>query len=198
MEFRAYNSKGVDKNGAKCNMGFGRITKICLHHGPFRQDPWPRLIARSLPATLAPRPLLPALTSHGVRLAWPEAPHRPSRALQLLIPPRLPLGRPVRGVPEAPLMRGNAGGTSTAVVCAVTASTRCGVKFSVKAPGVVQCGPFVPSPRPTMNPQHLCADAFTAPALFARCSDVDELMVALSCRFRIGHFHRCPARPTIS
>ena len=24
MEFRAYNSKGVDKNGAKCNMGFGQ------------------------------------------------------------------------------------------------------------------------------------------------------------------------------
>ena len=28
MGFRAKNSKGVDKNGAKCNMGFGRITKI--------------------------------------------------------------------------------------------------------------------------------------------------------------------------
>ena len=28
MGFRAYNSKGVDKNGATCNMGFGRITKI--------------------------------------------------------------------------------------------------------------------------------------------------------------------------
>ena len=24
--FRAYNSKGVDKNRAKCNMGFGRIS----------------------------------------------------------------------------------------------------------------------------------------------------------------------------
>ena len=30
MGFRAYNSKGVDKNGAKCNMWFGRITKIYL------------------------------------------------------------------------------------------------------------------------------------------------------------------------
>ena len=28
MGFRAYNSKGVDKNGAKCNMGFGRKSKI--------------------------------------------------------------------------------------------------------------------------------------------------------------------------
>ena len=29
MGFQAYNSKGVDKNGATCNMGFfGRITKI--------------------------------------------------------------------------------------------------------------------------------------------------------------------------
>ena len=27
MGFRAYNSKGVDKNGAKCNMGFRRITQ---------------------------------------------------------------------------------------------------------------------------------------------------------------------------
>ena len=26
MEFRAYNSKAVDKNRAKCNMGFGRIS----------------------------------------------------------------------------------------------------------------------------------------------------------------------------
>ena len=25
MEFRAYNSKGVDKNGAKCNMGFSGV-----------------------------------------------------------------------------------------------------------------------------------------------------------------------------
>ena len=29
--FRAHNSKGVDKNGAKCNMGFGRISKIYPH-----------------------------------------------------------------------------------------------------------------------------------------------------------------------
>ena len=28
MVFRAYNSEGVDKNGAKCNVEFGRITKI--------------------------------------------------------------------------------------------------------------------------------------------------------------------------
>ena len=28
MEFRACNSQGVDRNGAKCNMGFGRISKI--------------------------------------------------------------------------------------------------------------------------------------------------------------------------
>ena len=30
MGFRAYTSKGVDKNGATCNMGFGRVTKIYL------------------------------------------------------------------------------------------------------------------------------------------------------------------------
>ena len=28
MEFRAYSSKGVDKNGATCNVGFGRKTEI--------------------------------------------------------------------------------------------------------------------------------------------------------------------------
>ena len=28
MGFRAYNSQGVDKNGAKCNLGFGRKTTI--------------------------------------------------------------------------------------------------------------------------------------------------------------------------
>ena len=27
MGFRAYNSTGVDKNGANCNMEFGRMTK---------------------------------------------------------------------------------------------------------------------------------------------------------------------------
>ena len=35
----AYNSKGVDKNRAKCNMGFGRITKIYpAWQGPWQQD----------------------------------------------------------------------------------------------------------------------------------------------------------------
>ena len=32
MGFRAYFSKGVDKNGAKCNVEFGRATKI-YHNG---------------------------------------------------------------------------------------------------------------------------------------------------------------------
>ena len=31
--FTAYNSKGVDKNGAKCNVGFGRVTEICPEGG---------------------------------------------------------------------------------------------------------------------------------------------------------------------
>ena len=30
MVFRAHSSKGVDKTGAKCNMGFGRISEIYL------------------------------------------------------------------------------------------------------------------------------------------------------------------------
>ena len=28
--FTVFNSKGMDKNRAKCNMGFGRMTKIYL------------------------------------------------------------------------------------------------------------------------------------------------------------------------
>ena len=66
---------------------------------PSRALPWLRLTVRfPLAATPAPRLLLPAQSSHGVRLAWPEVPHRPSRALQLQIPPRPMLRRQVRGV----------------------------------------------------------------------------------------------------
>ena len=87
----------------------------------------------------------------GVRLAWPEAPHHPSLALQLLIPPRLPLGRLVRGVPEAPPKQGNAGGTSTAVGCDAPPNGRCGARFSVKHPRPVQCGLAAPTPLLTMT-----------------------------------------------
>ena len=80
---------------------------------PSRALPWPRLIVRSpLAATPPPRPLPPALSSHGARLERLAAPHRPSRVLQLLVPPRPLLGREVRGVvPQAPLKHDNAGGT---------------------------------------------------------------------------------------
>ena len=43
MGFRAYNSKGVDKNGAKCNMGFGRTTKIYQRLRLTRDFGWPSL-----------------------------------------------------------------------------------------------------------------------------------------------------------
>ena len=36
-QFRAYDSKGVDKNGSKCNMGFGRVTKIYREEGGLRE-----------------------------------------------------------------------------------------------------------------------------------------------------------------
>ena len=120
---------------------------------PSRALPWPRLIAWSLlAATPAPRPLPPALSSHGVRLVWLAASHRPSRVLQLLIPPRPLLGRQVRGVvPQAPLKHGNAGGTSTAAGCGATPNDRCGARFSVKHPRHVQCGFAAPTPRPMMT-----------------------------------------------
>ena len=35
MGFRAYSSKGVDKNGAKCDVGLGRMTKIYLDENGF-------------------------------------------------------------------------------------------------------------------------------------------------------------------
>ena len=101
-------------------------------------------------ATPAPRPLLLALSSHGVRLAWLEAPHRPCHALQLLTPVRLPLGRPVRGVLRAPPKRGNVCLTSTAARCDDT-NARCGVRFSVKISRAVQCEHAAPTPRPTMT-----------------------------------------------
>ena len=43
--FRAHNSKGVDKNGAKCNMGFGRISKIYRWHDVRRLE----VVAEGLP-----------------------------------------------------------------------------------------------------------------------------------------------------
>ena len=107
----------------------------------------PRLIARfRLAAIPAPRPLPPALSSHGVRLVWLAAPLRPSRVLQILVPPRPLLGRQVRGVvPQAPQKHDNAGGTSTA------AGRGRGAKFSVKHPRSVLCGLAAPTPRPTMT-----------------------------------------------
>ena len=112
----------------------------------------PRLIARFPPTAIpAPRPLLMALSSQGVRLAWPEAPYRPSRALPLLIPPIPPLGRLFRGVLQAPPNRGNRGGTSTAAVCDAPPNDRCGPRFSVKHQRAVQCGLAAPTPRPMMT-----------------------------------------------
>ena len=82
-----------------------------------------------------------------MRLLWLEAPHHPSRALQLLLPPRHLLGRPVRDVvPQAPLKHGNAGGTSTAAGCDATPNDRCGARFGVWLPRAVSCGLAAPTP----------------------------------------------------
>ena len=116
---------------------------------------------------------------------WLAAPLRVSHEPQPLLPPRPLLGSQVRGdVPQAPLKHGNAGGTSIAAGCDAPPSAQCGVKCSLK-----------PS-RPVHDDEHntgntlllLFADAFVAPALLADLSEVDELMVALSCRFALDIF----------
>ena len=110
---------------------------------PSRALPCHRLTGRHLPAaTLAPR--VP-----GARPALLEVPRRPSRALQLLIPPRPSLGRQVRDVvPQAP---GNAGGTSIADGCGATPNDRCGTRFWVKLSRVVPCGVAAPTPLLTLT-----------------------------------------------
>ena len=121
---------------------------------------WSRFLLRGLPlalrssarafALLCPRPLpavlaAPFCSASAVPRGFPsravlrpEAPYRPSLALQLLIPPRLPLERPVRGVPQAPPKRGNAGGTSTAVGCDDKPNARCDARLGVKHPRAVR------------------------------------------------------------
>ena len=149
---------------------------------------------RSVPlaATLLP----PDLSSHGVRLVWLAAPHRASRVLQLLIPPRPLLGTQVRGVvPQAPLKHGNAGGTSTAAGCDAPPNVRCGSRFSVKHPrprAMWACCADSSSDDDDHSTSNtlllLFADAFVAPALLVDFSEVDELTVALSCHFALDIF----------
>ena len=121
---------------------------------------------------------------------WLAAPHRASRVLQLLIPPRPLLGRQVRGV--GCLRRrstANAGGTSTAAGCdRATRPFDVAADFSVKHPrpcnvGLLRRPMMTTTPRAT--PCCSCSsDDFVAPTLLADLSEVDELMVVLSCSFR--------------
>ena len=110
-----------------------------------------QLIARSpLAATLAPRPLPTALSSHGVRLAWLEAPRESRPAASA---PTATVARKASQsvVPQAPLKHGNAGGTSIAAERDALPSAQRGVKFSLEPSRPVPCGLAVPTPRPMMT-----------------------------------------------
>ena len=80
-----------------------------------------------------------------------------------------------RGRASGAAEAGNAGGTS--------------VKFRLMPSRPVPCGLAVPTPHPmTMSTLLLFADALVAPALLADLRELDELMVALSCRFALDIF----------
>ena len=155
----------------------------------------PRLIDRSLlAATPAPRPLPPAL--HGAWPAWVEAPLRPSRVLLFLIPPRLMLGRQVKGVvPQAPPKHDSAGGIKHRR--RVRRHTQRSMWREIQCQAPARCAMWAccadsssdDGDHNTSNTLLLLfADAFVAPALLAQLSEVDELMVALSCRFVLDIF----------
>ena len=104
------------------------------------------------------------------------------------------VGRLVEVGPLAPLRQGVANGVGTAGETDVTPNVRCGVRVSVKISPALQCEPAAPTPHLMMmsttpaTPLLLFADAFTAPALLSHLSELDELTVALSCRFALDIF----------
>ena len=97
-------------------------------------------------------------------------------------------------MPQAPLKHGNAGGTSIAAgrdaPPNVRRSARCCLKHPPRA--MWACCADSSSDDDEHNTSNtlllLCADALVAPALLADFSEVDELMVALSCRFALDIF----------
>ena len=145
-------------------------------------------------AAQALRPLLLALLSLETRQAWPASPPCPSFALRLLIQLRLLPFRLVDVAPQAPLWHGIANGISTAVEIDATLNFRCGVRLSVKFSPALQCGPAAPTPRlmtmsTTLATHCCCCLPMPAPrALLSHLSELEELMVALSCRFALDIF----------
>ena len=130
-----------------------------------------RLTVRSLlAATPAPQPLPLSLSSHGVRLAWPEAPHRPSLTLQLLMPPRLPFER--RHTKRS-MFRGiqcRAPARHTMWACCTDSSSD-------------------DDEHNTDNDALLLfGHAVVAPMLLSRLSPLAELSVALTCQFALYIF----------
>ena len=128
-----------------CSVSVGPL--VC----PLRAAPRLFPTGRSPPtAALAPQPLPLAALSFGARPVRPMPPLRPSLAPRLLTLVRLPPGRQVRGVHQAPLRQDDASGTSTARERDATPNARCGVRFSVKTSLFLQCGPAAPIHHPMM------------------------------------------------
>ena len=153
-----------------------------------------RLTARSPPtAAPAPRPLVLALSSPGARTARPVPPPRPRLAAQLSQCVCRPAGK--SRSPLAPLRLGVANVTSTAGERDATPNSRCGVRFSVKTSPALQCGPASPIHHPMLmrttsaTPSCSCfPPPSSRPPLHSDLSELDELMVALSCRFALDVF----------
>ena len=160
----------------------------------------PRLFptGRSPPtAALAPQPLPLAALSFGARPVRPMPPLRPSLAPRLLTPVRLPPGRQVRGVHQAPLRQDDASGTSTARERDATPNARCGVRFSVKTSLALQCGPAAPIHHPMMlstTPTTMRCCCSVMPQWRQCCSlaGARRALPRAHLPFRPGHFHQSP------
>ena len=154
----------------------------------------PRLRLSALPpptAAPAPQPLLMALASLRARPARLALPPCPRPVPRLVTPVRLPPGWQVRGVPQAPLRLGGAAATSVAGARAGIPSGRRGAKFSVMSSFALPCGSAATTPRPTSTstttatPSCSCAPTLVEPVPLSCLTDVDELIVALGCRFAL-------------
>ena len=145
-------------------------------------------------AASAPQPLLLALSSLRARPAQLALPPCPRPVPRLVTQVRLPPGWQVRGVPLAPLRPGGAAATSVAGARAGIPSGRRGAKFSVMSSFALPCGSAATTPRPTSTstttatPSCSCAPTLVEPLPLSCLTDVDELIVALGCRFALDVF----------
>ena len=168
-------------------------TSVAPRAFPSRALPWPCLIAPPpLAATPTPQPLLPALLSHGVRLAgWSSAPSEPRAPGPTASAARKASQRRASGAAEARQRRRDKHRRR------VRRHSKRSMWREILCQGPARCAMWTccadsssdDDDHNTSNTLlHLRADTFIPPALFAGLSDVDELMVALSCRFALDIF----------